>query len=416
MWETMGASLVFSHMQPNQSDQKGPPVVMLIAKGYQRPDLPRARQEAKSLSDAGYRIFVLAWDRYREFQKLEKVDGATVRSFSTPRMSRFSKLGLVLGGALFQVAIFFETLRLINQLRQRPTIHAHDINTLLPGYLLRALGLGRALVYDCREFTYWIYSEWFHPLVGASLRVIEQGCLRHVDAIITVTEPIAEYLRRFKQNVELIYNCPVTSEIPTLSKREARIQLALPVDAFIVSSVGAIRYGCRLELLLTLATETQMDNVHFLVVGDGPLGPAFRKAAIGIPKTKFTVIPMVPHQTALSYIISSDLSWVVYQNRAEAVSERLALPWKLFESLACGVPVVVEANTFQAKLVGENRCGIVLEHDDPTYISKAIMSLVKDQTRRRQMSEAAREISGSLNFTWEAMSTRLTALYARLAS
>jgi len=403
-----------SLVQPHRSDPKLTPVVMLVAKGFQRPDLPRARQEAKSLSDAGYRVFVLAWDRYGEFRELENVEGTTVHSFSTPRLPRFSKFGLALGGMLFQITIVFQALRLINGLKQRPIIHAHDINTLLPGYFLRVIGLGCALVYDCREFTYWIYSEWFHPLVGASLRGIEQACLRHVDAVITVTEPIADYLRRFNQRVELIYNCPVTSEIPKLTKREARIQLGLPANAFIVSFVGAIRYGCRLELLLTLAAETQMDNVHFLVVGDGPLGPAFREAARGIPKTRFSVIPMVPHPTALSYVLSSDLTWIVHQNRAESVSERLALPWKLFESLACGVPVIVEANTFQAKLVSEHKCGIVLENDDPTYVSESIMSLARDQTHHGQMSEAARGVSSSLGFTWEAMSRRLMIVYARL--
>ncbi len=37
------------------------PVVMLVAKGYQRPDIPRARQEAEALVEAGYSVHVIAW-------------------------------------------------------------------------------------------------------------------------------------------------------------------------------------------------------------------------------------------------------------------------------------------------------------------------------------------------------------------
>jgi hypothetical protein len=51
---------------------------MFLLKAFQT--CPRPRQEAKTLVNAGYPVFVLAWDRQCGFRCLEQVDGAVVRS------------------------------------------------------------------------------------------------------------------------------------------------------------------------------------------------------------------------------------------------------------------------------------------------------------------------------------------------
>jgi glycosyltransferase involved in cell wall biosynthesis len=386
-----------------------------VAKGFQRPDLPRAKQEAQTLSDAGFPVYVLAWDRYAEFPMIENVDGVMVQSFSSITLKKFSRLGLVLGGMVFQFMLILKTIRLIRQLRRRPIVHAHDLNTLLAGCLFRIFRLCSALVYDCRELTYSVYAEWFHPLVGAVLRVVEERCLRYVDATITVCEPIARYLSGFTKHIEIIYNCARMADIPMISKNDARIQLGLVPEAFIVSYVGSIRYGCKLDLLLDVASQINNDNIHFMVVGDGPLSSGLRRAARQIPKARLTVLSGVPRTKALTFVRASDLTWSIYQNRRESTSLRIALPWKLFESLACGVPLLVETGTLQAELVNKLRCGVVLESDDPEDVLQAITSLANDPDRRERMSQAARKGSVDLNYSWEAMSVRLINLYKKLA-
>jgi hypothetical protein len=41
----------------------------------------------------------------------------------------------------------------------------------------------------------------------------------------------------------------------------------------------------------------------------------------------------------------------------------------------------------------DRKCGIVLENDDPSYVSEAIMPLATNQTRHEQMSEAAMRLT-----------------------
>jgi hypothetical protein len=129
---------------------------MLVAKGFQIPEFPRAKQEAETLSKAGYRVSVVAWDRYAEFPALENTNGIIVHSIRSANLTKFSKAGLMIAGLLFQVLMFVKIVKLIRNFKERPIINAHDINTLPVACFLRRIHLCSGLVYECREFTYGV--------------------------------------------------------------------------------------------------------------------------------------------------------------------------------------------------------------------------------------------------------------------
>ena len=389
----------------------GRAIVIFLAKAFQSDTRPTS--EARTLRETGHTIFVLAWDRYCEFQANENVEGAIVRSFHHVNLKKSSRFGLVLGAAIFQVLLFLGTVRLIAKIAQRPIVHAHDFNTLLPSCLLKALGLTSGLVYDYRELSYAIYGEWFNPLIAHVVRVIEERFVRYPDEIITVCDPIAGYLRKFNRATEIVYNCPRRVDIPDLSRNEARVKLGLPVDAFIVSFIGEIRYDCRLDLMLSTASLVNRENIHFLVVGGGPLASQFRELALASQVPRVTVLPRVPRESALLYLKASDLTWIIYQRPALSLNSRIGLPWKLFESLACGVPPIVDRDTLRATLVNRLRCGVVLEKDTPDYISRTIVSLAENSDQYRSMSVAARR--AARDFSWEKMSRKLVDVYSRFS-
>ncbi|MGA3297224.1 MAG: glycosyltransferase family 4 protein [Candidatus Bathyarchaeia archaeon] len=392
-----------------------PPVVMLVAKGFQIPEFPRAKQEAETLSKAGYRVSVVAWDRYAEFPALENTNGIIVHSIRSANLTKFSKAGLMIAGLLFQVLMFVKIVKLIRNFKERPIINAHDINTLPVACFLRRIHLCSGLVYECREFTYGVYYEWFNLLVASIVRVIEERLLRYADAIITVNDWIAGYLNRFNQATDVIYNCPRLTDLPQISKKEARKILGLPLDTFIVSYVGGIRYGCMLDLLLKVASMTRGQDIHYVVVGEGPLASEFRRAARQISGASLTVAPRVPRNIALLYVRSSDLTWSVYQQRPESLNERTALGWKLFESLACGVPVIVNANTLSAQLVKRFKCGLVFEGNNPDEMVQLILGLSANTNQFLEMSRKAMHTSTTMNFNWETMGSKLLATYRRIA-
>jgi len=257
-----------------------------------------------------------------------------------------------------------------------------------------------------------VYSEWFHPLIGGVLRVLEERCIRYADSIITVSDWIGNYLQKFNKEVKIIYNCPRLTDIPKFSVKEAREQLGLPTNAFIVSHIGTIRYGCRLDLLLQVAAQARNNNVHFIVVGDGPLGPQFRSAAREAHCPQLTVLPRTSRERALLHILASDLTWALYSDPSVSMNSRVGVPWKFFESLACGVPMLVEEGTLRAELVRKLNCGVILKSDEACDVSNAINSLADDPLYHHLMSNAAK--SASSEFNWEAMSEKLVHVYRQL--
>jgi glycosyltransferase involved in cell wall biosynthesis len=384
---------------------------MFLAKAFQTD--PRPRQEGKSLVEANYSVYVLAWDREGQFKRVENVDGVIVRSFTFGSLRGFSGVALALGAIVFQILLLIETVKIIGRLKQRPVIHAHDFNTLLPGCLLKILGLSAGLVYDCHEVSHAAYSELFSPVIGCIVRAIEQRCLGYAEVVITVSHTVAAYLRKFNPSTEVIYNCPRVDDVPRLSKEQARVRLDIPLNAFVVSSVGTIRYDCRLDLLLAVALLTKKENLQYLVVGDGPLASEFRRAVKKAGATCLTTMPHVSRELALQYVSASDLTWVVYESRGSSLNPRMTIPWKFFESLACGVPVIVEPGTVRAELVKELNCGLVLGNDDPSNISQAIISLAANPDQICRMRAEAKRAFAT-QFNWEIMSNMLVGLYERL--
>jgi glycosyltransferase involved in cell wall biosynthesis len=384
---------------------------MFLAKAFQTD--PRPRQEAKSLANAGYSVFVLAWDRERQFNSIENVDGAMVHSLEYLHLGRSSGHGLALGAIILQILLFLETLRLVGRLGARPMVHAHDLNTLLPACLLRRLGISVGLVYDSHELSYAAYGEFFNPVMGRIIQAIENRYIGYADAVLTASEGVAGYLRRFNPRIEVVYNCPQAADIPRISRAEARSRLDLPLSAVIVSSVGTVRYDSELDLLIRIATFTKKQNIQYLIVGDGPSAPGLRDAARAAGDIRLTILPRVSRETALLLVLASDLTWAVYRHGIESLNPRVNIPWKFFESLACGVPLIVEEGTAKADLVRKFECGVVLESDDLSYISQAILSLVDRPNDYQNMCARAKQ-AFILQFSWEAMSIKLIHLYRDL--
>lgn len=384
---------------------------MFLAKTFQTD--PRVRQEAKTLSEAGYPVHVLSWNQEAKFPTTAEVDGCAVHSFTYVKFGKFSKFELAFSAILFQIWLVFETAKLTSRLKTRPIIHAHDFNTLVPGYILRTMGLSMGLVYDAHELSYAAYSEFFNFKVGSIVRAIEQQIIRHIDVIITVSPAFADYYRTFNPKTEVVCNCPRISDIPKASKRELRRQLGLPADGFIVSYVGTVRYDSRFELLLSVA-QVLKDNerVLFLIVGGDergrPLSSNVTQPA-RVAGARVTYLPFTSRDEALAYVAASDLTWAIYDK--QSLNMRLTLPWKLFESLACRVPAIVDKGTARAGLVEDLRCGLVTETDDPGRIAQLITSLVNNSAKLREICPDRRTAQ---RFAWESMSVRLTETYRRL--
>jgi glycosyltransferase involved in cell wall biosynthesis len=119
----------------------------------------------------------------------------------------------------------------------------------------------------------------------------------------------------------------------------------------------------------------------------------------------------VPLGELLAMTAEADVGVTLLQDTCE--NHRLALPNKLFEYVAAGVPVVAAALPEAARLVAQYGIGWTVTPDDPAAVAAGLSSALAacgDPLLLRRIAEAAGEL------TWSREQTRLTGLYARLAS
>jgi len=142
--------------------------------------------------------------------------------------------------------------------------------------------------------------------------------------------------------------------------------------------------------------------------------PAFhaRAAALGLAP-RIACTGWLPQAAALSRLAEADIALVLFQRGEE--NHRLALPHKLFDAMAAGLPVIVPDFAAEvAGIVAGAGCGLAVDTGDAAAIAAAVAALA-DPARRTAMAEAGwQAVRGP--FAWEGEAARLVDLYAEIAA
>lgn len=137
-------------------------------------------------------------------------------------------------------------------------------------------------------------------------------------------------------------------------------------------------------------------GVALVIVGDG----ADKSKVIETCKfsDKLHYLPTVD-QHNLAGLVASSLGSVIPKT-GEWTKTGL-LPLKLFESLACSVPVIVSDWPGMADFVREHQCGIVVPPGDPEALALAVSELVSAPAEARMMGCRGAEAVRS-SHSWDA--------------
>jgi len=377
---------------------------------------PRVKQEVMTLIKAGFKVHVFAWGRDRNIDDVDIDDKLIVKNLNLLASGRFIKFKYAIAAILLQIFGFLYGVRLLRRYK-KILVHANDFNTLLGAYLLKLFfPRNIRVVYDSHELTPAVYGEWYGHLVGNFAGIIEKALIKCADVVLTVSEPIEAYLKTITDvPIYILYNYPSKKQIPKFDKEKAREVLGLPKDKFLVVFVGSLRYDTALfELVesgLILKKKGLNNQVSIVVVGSGPLQEEI-ESFVKNNKLEDTLllIPRVSREQALLYLSSADISYVVYRDLG--YNSKIGMPWKLFESLACGAKVMIKEGTYMAEFLKNSAyldCSVILTKISPEEIAKALENeLLKQKSNNSACKENRRR------FLWESQEEKLLAVYENL--
>jgi glycosyltransferase involved in cell wall biosynthesis len=330
------------------------PLLLSLTAGDPRRD-PRARRAVAAARAAG----------------LEVVEIGRPARVGTPHVA--TRLHRELRGAGRLARLVRTTLQLLFALRRegkRPQIvHAHDLDTLLAGWLITRR-TGARLVYDAHE----LYTGFDVNPPRIWLRVIAafEGLLaRRSSAVVTVSDGIADELarrHRLSRRPFVVLNCPLLSAGGSPDRRTGALRVIYQ---------AAAGPGRNLDDLGALVPLENVE-VSARVLGDDHMPDGVHR------------LEPVDLDQLVAALEPFDVGLVI--DRPTTENARLALPNKLFEYLMAGLAVVVPDAPTMAALVENDDVGRVYPADG---LVRVVAALAADRgltdTLRRRAREAALE-------------------------
>ena len=232
-------------------------------------------------------------------------------------------------------------------------------------------------------FIAWPFTKRFALLFKWAMRIQ----LKWADAVITVTPQLGEWVKQESgnSNVSVIPN----GANPELFTPDAPLSVSLNLpDTFVVFFGALARWQGIDTMLKAVETTIWPQDVKLVIVGKGVEEPKVRDAA---KQGKIVYLGEIPY-FSIPGIVARSIAALSPKSSHGNRGKTGLYPLKVFESLACGVPVIVTDFPGMADLVKENGCGIVIPPEDPEALARAVRYIHDHPEERLRMGHRGREL------------------------
>jgi glycosyltransferase involved in cell wall biosynthesis len=371
-------------------------VGMLLSNPF-RPD-PRVLKEARSLTQAGYGVTVICWDRQGEFAPQERVDDFEIRRLAV-------RSGYAAGSCqmLFLPRFWWHALRELSTLNP-DIVHCHDLDTAPAAYWY-ARTHRVPWIFDSHECYPAAIGPQVNRAIHRMLLLLERQMAQRATHVITVGELLAQRFRSFGGRVSVVgnYQSP-DAFVPQGSI--SRQKIGLQEDDFIIMYIGGFTMP-RALLPLIEATATVEDAVVVLL-GDGPQREAIEAMLPGYPRVHY--LGWVSQEQVPDYTALADV--VYYGLDTSHSHSQYSAPNALFNALAAGKPLLTSDVGEIADIVKSEQCGVVVKRPTPELLAQAMMKL-RDSSFRLSLAANARR-AGETKYNWAVARSALLMVYQQL--
>lgn len=369
-------------------------VLMVVSNGFTHD--PRVAAEVKSLTGAGYRLIVLAWDRKGTLPLSEVHDRYTVvrlRNTLGMKLRRYD---------FFRLRPFWRLAlrRALSLQRAGPfdIVHCHDLDTLPVGIRYRKR-TGARLVYDAHEIFPYLLELSRARRWAPRFEALERELVPDVDAILVAGPAHRDYLAPMAR-------APIT--LVSNSKPLAYDAYAPPTrERFTIVYYGGLDPSRLLLPLCELALEDPTFDVE--IAGSGPLEPPIRSLAARSPGN-LRFLGMLPMDRVIPATHEAHAVFSMFDPYLRL--NRIGAPNKFFEALVTGRPVLVSRGTWVAGEVEAADCGLAVEYTKAA-LHEAIRTLRDDPEGAEQMGRNALRLARE-RYNWGLEEEKLLDAYKGL--
>lgn len=294
-------------------------------------------------------------------------------------------------------------------LAEKPDIlHTHSSKAGILGRLAAALAGVPVVVHTYHGFG---FHDRQPPLVKGLYVLLERLCARFTDALIFVSKANIAYAAQHgiarPEEAVLIRSGVALAGLPApVDAAKLKMSAGVGMHKPLVVSIGNLKPQKNVADLLEAAALVlaALPEARFVFIGDGPQRRALeaRAFALGL-NDRFIFLGW--RRDAAQWLAAADA--FVMSSLWEG------LPRALVEAMKTGKPAVCYATDGVLDLIKSGENGFTVEPGDHAALAARVIELLKDETLRRRLGEAAAAAIGP-EFDIDGMVRAQEALYERL--
>jgi glycosyltransferase involved in cell wall biosynthesis len=343
-----------------------------VISGHLRDDKRILGRQCSALVKSGFDVYILTNDG----KGTEVIDGIKIISTSTFYINRIKVI-------LLAKSIFLnEALDINADIYQ---IHGPELIPL--GLFLKKMG--KVVIYDAHEDLSGqiLEKKWipyvFRNLLSIFSKIYFKYTLKRFNEIITVTDHIADSLKKYNLNTTVIPNYPIISSVGKFSPEEYLIRQN------VVCYTGTVYDQSNQESIIKAINKISQVEYH---IAGNINEKLFEKMMALNTFNKLNYFGFLPKSDLPSFYNSAIIGIIVQDYEENMGYDQGTLGSnKFFEYMEAGLPVICTDYKLWKDIINKYECGITVNPKNVLQIEDAIRFLINDKSRAYEMGQNGRK-------------------------
>ena len=255
-------------------------------------------------------------------------------------------------------------------------------------------------------------------LASRSILSLERYLLRRANSVTVVTESFRQ--RMIEKGVDAGRIDILPNGVDTTFYRHSRTEPPLPAlrrtspGEFLIGYLGNFGAGQSLSDVLDAAALVGPANprIRFVLAGDGPQGGALRARLATRPIANVSIHEPIAKELTPAFYSSCDACVVPL---APVAAFQKTVPSKIFEIMACEIPVIASVDGEARRIVEQSQSGVVTRPGNARELADAVVGMFDTSVERRAAMGTAGRAYVGVNYSRVVIADRYLELLHRVA-